>query len=143
MNIRAATPQDAPDIIRLMRILAGDANETIRLDAQGVKAFLAQGGSSVLLAEREGRTVGLLSLSMRANLFHAGLTCTIEELVVDEDARRQGVGSALLNEAIHRSQNAGCAEISISTTADNKEAIALYRRFGLVDEAVLLEKHFI
>ena len=142
MNIREAVQQDAPDIIRLMRILAGEASEKIQLDVRGVEAFLAQGGSSVLLAEREGHPVGLLSLSMRANLFHAGLTCTIEELVVDEEARRQGVGSALLREAINRSENAGCAEISISTTADNTQAIALYRRFGLVDEAILLEKHF-
>jgi ribosomal protein S18 acetylase RimI-like enzyme len=142
MRIREATSQDASDIIRLMRALAGEANETNRLNVKGVEAFLAQGGSTVLLAEWEGRSVGMLSLSMRANLFHAGLTCTIEELVVEEAARRQGVGSTLLNEAINRARNAGCAEISISTTADNTEAIALYRRLGLVDEAVLLEKHF-
>jgi ribosomal protein S18 acetylase RimI-like enzyme len=36
----------------------------------------------------------------------------------------------------------GWAEVSVSTGKDNQVALALYRGQGLVEEYVLLEKHF-
>jgi ribosomal protein S18 acetylase RimI-like enzyme len=66
----------------------------------------------------------------------------IETLVVAEEARGQGAGAALLKEVLRRGGAAGWAEVSVSTMADNQTALALYRRMGMTDEAVLLERHF-
>ena len=142
MNIRDAGVEDVQDILRLMRVLAGDSDENNALTGEIAAAYLAQAGSIVLLAEHEGRTVGLLSMFMRLDLYHGGLVCAIDELVVEDGFRRQGVGSELLHEAKRRAEDAGCAEISISTLVDNQPAIRLYRRQGFVDEALLLERHF-
>ena len=57
-------------------------------------------------------------------------------------ARRQGVAGALLQEALRRIEEAGCREIAIATGLENHEAQRLYRRLGLVEESLLLEKHF-
>ncbi len=37
---------------------------------------------------------------------------------------------------------ASAAEVSVTTMPDNQGAIRFYKRHGLVDEAVFLEKHF-
>jgi ribosomal protein S18 acetylase RimI-like enzyme len=38
-------------------------------------------------------------------------------------------------------EEAGCAEISVSTSADNEAAQRLYFEAGLTEASVLLEKH--
>ncbi len=57
------------------------------------------------------------------------------------DARGQGIGGALVREAIEGAVRSGCAEISVSTMADNAAAQRLYRAHGLTDESLLLERH--
>jgi aminoglycoside 6'-N-acetyltransferase I len=96
----------------------------------------------VLLAVEGGQAVGLLSYSLRPDLYHAGLSAFIEELVVRGPGRGHGVGSALMAELFRWLDDLGCVEVSVATMPDNKGARRFYQAYGLVDEAVLLEKHF-
>ena len=48
--------------------------------------------------------------------------------------RGQGVGSALLATAITRARGRGLHKLSLSVFAHNDAAIALYRKFGFVEE---------
>jgi ribosomal protein S18 acetylase RimI-like enzyme len=143
IHIRDAGPRDAADIVRLVRALAAEGGESCALTEALAARYLAAPGCHVLLAEADGdAVVGLLSCSIRLDLYHAAPTCLVEELVVQDGWRGQGVGSQLLEAAIALAQGDGCAEISVSTMPDNLRAQAFYRRHGLVDEAVLLERHF-
>jgi len=141
-TIREAAPSDGVAVVALIHELAESGGETSPLTEAYVIAYLASPGSYVLLAEQEGGAVGLLSYSVRPNLYHAGDSALIEELVVADDWRGQGVGGALLQELLARLEKAGCAEVSVTTMPDNEGAIRFYRSHGLVDEAVFLEKHF-
>ena len=98
--------------------------------------------SQILLAEQHDQVIGLLSYSLRPDLYHAGQVCLIEELVVEAAQRGQGVGSALLTELLSRLSAAGCVEVALAVMSDNAPAIKLYRQHGLTDEALFLEKHF-
>jgi ribosomal protein S18 acetylase RimI-like enzyme len=98
--------------------------------------------SKVILAEARGQVVGLLSYSIRPDLYHAGNSCLIEELIVQETFRGQGVGSALMTELFTRLAYEDCVEVSVTTMADNTPAIQFYRSQDLTDDAVYLEKHF-
>jgi len=95
----------------------------------------------MLVAEQAGSTIGLLSYSIRPDLYHAAPTALIEELVVSASIRSQGVGSALFQAAEDYLREAGCVEISVSVMPDNLRAIKFYRLHGLTDEVVYLEKH--
>jgi ribosomal-protein-alanine N-acetyltransferase len=46
------------------------------------------------------------------------------------EARKQGLGSSLLETAETRIQSAGCRAISLETAVDNAAAIAFYKRHG-------------
>jgi ribosomal protein S18 acetylase RimI-like enzyme len=52
------------------------------------------------------------------------------ELGVDEASRRQGIGSALVNELAVVARQAGCYGMWVLTEDENLAALATYRRAG-------------
>jgi ribosomal protein S18 acetylase RimI-like enzyme len=140
--IRSASPQDANSIARLIVEHAAASSERSPLTSDYVAQYLTSAMSQILLAEQYDRVIGLLSYSLRPDLYHAGNVCLIEELVVESSRRGHGVGSALLTELLSRLTAAGCVEVALAVMPDNAPAIRLYRKHGLTEEALLLEKHF-
>jgi ribosomal protein S18 acetylase RimI-like enzyme len=143
ITIRTAGNDDCDAIAGLIAELAESIDETSPVNARYVAHYLGAPGSYVLLAEKARQVVGLLSYSMRPNLYHAGDTCLIEEFVVRQSERGQGIGGQLLEALFQQLASQNCAEVSVTTMPDNRKAIAFYKSHGMVDEAVFLEKHFI
>lgn len=141
-TIREAQTNDAPAILRLICELAETADETSPITEAYVGEYLSSPGSTILLVETQNEVIGLLSYSLRPDLYHAGHSCLIEELIVQRASRGQGVGSMLLTELLSRLEKTNCAEVSVAAMPDNTEAIRFYRRHGLKEEAVFLERHF-
>jgi len=141
LPVREATAADARAIVELIRELAQSAGESSPITEQYAQEYLACPGSYVLLAAENDCVVGLLSYSIRPNLFHASNSCLIEELIVRDSHRGRGVGSALMAEVLDRAALT-CAEVSVSTLPDNTEAQRFYQSHGLTDKAVFLERHF-
>jgi ribosomal protein S18 acetylase RimI-like enzyme len=140
--VRDAEPQDSAIVAELVRELAAAVGEETPVTEAYVTKYLASPTSKALLAEIGGQVVGLLTYSVRPDLYHAASTCLIEELIVRDAARGQGVGSTLLGELFSRLTALGCAEVSVTTLPGNAKAIEFYRAHGLTDEAIFLEKHF-
>jgi ribosomal protein S18 acetylase RimI-like enzyme len=142
IHVRDARSGDEHTIVNLLRDLAEATGGETQITDEYVRSYLSHPGSYILLSEAEDHVVGLLSYSVRPGLYHAACSGLIEELVVRRSARGQGVGSALIAEVLRRLEALGCAEVSVSTLSDNEGALRFYRSHGLVDEAILLEKHF-
>lgn len=142
IHIRPAGLADAPAVVGLVQELAQNGGWQSPLDEDYARDYLSSQGSQILLAEGEGQVLGLLSYSERPNLLHAGNTALIEELVVAEDGRGQGVGGALLEHLLRLLEAQGFAEVSVTTMPDNAGAIRFYQAHGLTDEALFLERHF-
>jgi RimJ/RimL family protein N-acetyltransferase len=62
-------------------------------------------------------------------------------MLVARDRRGRGVGSALVTAAIDWARERGLHKLSLSVFAHNEPAIALYRKFGFVEEGRRV-KHF-
>jgi ribosomal protein S18 acetylase RimI-like enzyme len=140
--IRDAEPRDSGIIVRLIGELAAAAGERTHLTEAYAAEYLASPTAKALVAEVGGQVVGLLTYSLRPDLYHAAKTCLIEELIVRDAVRGRGVGSGLVDELFARLTALGCAEVSVTTLSDNTRAIEFYRAHGLTDQAVFLEKHF-
>ncbi len=141
INIRLASDTDAISIVQLVQELAESGGEYSPINEGYVGYFLNQPNCFVMLAEAERQTIGLLSYMIKPDLYHGGDTCYMAELIVKDGFRGHGVGSALIENLIERMSSQGCVEVSVSTMPDNHEAIRFYKKHGLVDEAVLLERH--
>lgn len=139
--IRQAGPGDEPAVVDLIQELAVTFDCPTTIDEHYVRHFMASPVSDVLLALDDGAAVGLLSYAMVPGLFHAADSGLIESLVIAEGRRGEGIGRQLLQTAVKLLEEAGCAEISVSTGADNEAAQKLYFDAGLTEASVLLEKH--
>jgi N-acetylglutamate synthase-like GNAT family acetyltransferase len=139
ISARGATIGDAESV----RALVGELGYG-GLDEQtfhrGFASVLADPGQQVLLAEREGRVVGLMSLSVRAQIRLAGLAVSIDELVVTEGARGEGIGTKLLEWAKAEAVRIGARRLELHTA----RRLPSYERgfyakngFTEVDSAVL------
>ncbi len=142
IHIRPAGLADAPTVVRLVQELVQGSGWQSLINEDYARYYLSTLGSQILLAEGEGEVLGLLSYSERPNLFHAGKTALIEELIVAENGRSQGIGGALLEHLLRLLEAEGFAEVSVTTMQDNAGAIRFYQAHGLTDEALYLERHF-
>jgi len=80
-----------------------------------------------IVAEREGGLVGVLDLAMEGDL------ATIETIAVHPDHQREGVGAAMLTDAIRRARALGATQID-AWTRDDPSALAWYRRSGFDEQ---------
>jgi ribosomal protein S18 acetylase RimI-like enzyme len=138
LSTRFAQPADAARIVHLIRQMGPDSPLT-----EGyVHHYLAGRDRQILLAQRGDTVVGLLSYSVRADLYHAGNSVLVEELVVEAACRGEGIGSALLHALLENLAGLACRELCLAVMPDNEAAIRLYKKHGLVEEALFLERHF-
>jgi ribosomal protein S18 acetylase RimI-like enzyme len=141
VTIRDAGPGDEPAVVELIQELAVALDYPSTIDEHYVRHYLASPESGVLLAVDGDAPVGLVSYAVVPGLFHAADSGLIEALVVAEGRRGEGIGRQLLRAVVQSLETAGCAEISVSTGADNEAAQRVYFEEGLSEASVLLEKH--
>ena len=73
---------------------------------------------------------GVLQLRFRFSVWRAAPDAWLEDLFVREEARRAGVGDALVGLAIARSIERGAKRIELDCNEGNAPALALYERHG-------------
>ena len=61
-----------------------------------------------------------------------GLRAWIEDVVVDEAGRGQGVGEALTNAMVARARELGCRTVDLTSRPSREAANRLYQRLGFV-----------
>lgn len=86
-------------------------------------------GGRILVAERDSRVVGLLTLHSTPSL-HRTPDGRITALVVDEGARDVGVGGALVREAELTCRIWGCGRMEVTSSIDRVAAHEFYERLG-------------
>jgi ribosomal protein S18 acetylase RimI-like enzyme len=87
--------------------------------------------SHLLLArDAHGAVVGMLTLAVFR--IPTGLRAWIEDVVVDEAARGQGVGAELTNAAIRLANQRGARTVDLTSRPLREAANRLYQRLGFV-----------
>jgi GNAT superfamily N-acetyltransferase len=129
-----ATPDDLADVTRLMlgfRDWWGRDWPDDATFARGVERLLADANTEFLLASADGeRPSGVVALRYRYGVWQDAPDCCLEDLFVEESARRDGLGSELVRAAIERAKERGCRRIELDVNDANEPARALYERHG-------------
>jgi GNAT superfamily N-acetyltransferase len=79
-----------------------------------------------LVAEREGRLLGLVHYLFHRSTSLIGPICYLEDLFTLETVRGQGVGRALIEAVYERARSASCLQVYWQTHETNVTAMALY-----------------
>lgn len=109
MRIRDATPADAEDVAGLLGELGYPAA------AGEVAARLQRPDERVLLAEADGRAVGLAAVAVGSLLQHPTPIARVTALVVSAPARGLGAGRRLMARAEELAREAGCGGIELTS----------------------------
>ena len=96
--------------------------------AQVLGEAMKVGGLEVLAAREEGRVDGVAVLAYRPSISAAGLFASIEDLYVRPEARRRGVGRALLEAAGRLCASRGVSYVEVQV--EDEEAAAFYAALG-------------
>jgi GNAT superfamily N-acetyltransferase len=124
----------AAAVENLLRELGGRCPERSELEAE-VRALLDDPeGGSVLIAEADGRIVGVLSASWQRAIHVPGVYATIQDLWVDQDWRSRGVGAELVEAIASQARSRGVSRLEVGLPRESFAAIAstesFYRRNG-------------
>jgi GNAT superfamily N-acetyltransferase len=79
-----------------------------------------------LVAEREGKLIGLAHYLFHRSMIQIEPVCYMQDLFTDEAARGLGAGRALIMEVYRRAVEEGCRGIYWHTHETNTAAMALY-----------------
>ncbi|GAA3563308.1 GNAT family N-acetyltransferase [Nonomuraea rosea] len=98
------------------------------LDHATLTRLAAADTITVLLARAQGRIAGTLTLVIIP--LPTGARARIEDVVVDEAARGQGVAAALTTRAVELARTAGARTVDLTSRPSREAANRLYERLG-------------
>jgi RimJ/RimL family protein N-acetyltransferase len=139
--IRAAHPRDAPQLVALAEEVAAEPGgwlisdggwRTVLDERRYLRALRRYRDAAVFVAEAEEGLVGRLSLGRDPH--PASRHVADLGLMVAASHRRQGIGSALLEQAIAWAREVGVRKLELHVFPHNEAAIALYEGFGFERE---------
>jgi L-phenylalanine/L-methionine N-acetyltransferase len=143
VRIRLASPRDARSFLDAYRSVAAEKRfiqtEVVpHTHRYYRKRFRRpwEPNAAHLLALEDGRVVG--SISIRRDDHPATQHVATFGMFVVSSHRGRGVGAALLSEALRWGRSYGVERVELSVYPHNDAAIALYRRFGFVEEGRLV-----
>ena len=145
MNVRAATPDDAPSIAAIhvgaWRVAYRNLVPDEVLDGLSIpqreaswRARIDEGAATILVAEDAGEVVGWLSLGATRDE-DGGDTTELYALYVDPERWRAGIGRSLWDAAAARLRERSAREVTLWVLRDNLRARGFYESVGFVLDA--------
>ncbi|MBI3781882.1 MAG: GNAT family N-acetyltransferase [Deltaproteobacteria bacterium] len=132
LTIRRADRADLNALATMMVTFRDFLDQTSPAESElreSLQQLLSDPATDFLLAVSASTAVGYAQCRYRYSAWISGLEMELEDLWVAAEARRQAVGSQLLQEVIRLATERRCRSIAVSTNEHNHAALALYTRF--------------
>ncbi len=141
MHIEQATSAHIPALSELLSALFSQEEEfTPNPEAQskGLAQIINDPDTgAVLLARQGGQVIGMVNLLFTVSTALGERVALLEDMVVCSPARRSGVGTQLLAEAIAFARSQGCRRITLLTDRTNEVAQRFYEKQGFVASSMI------
>ena len=120
----------SPELVEAMaRLIPQVSTAAEPVTENDVETIVSSPVTRLLLARDEGGSI-VGTLTLVAFRIPTGVGAWIEDVVVDERARRQGVGEALMTAAIRLAEESGARHVNLTSRPDREAANRLYVRLG-------------
>ncbi|SRR6266498_2136611 len=128
--IQPVNDSDAPELLLAFQRLIPQLTRNNPPPTLSEIVALLKSDSSVLLIARaeDSSIVGALSLTVYR--VPTGIRSIIEDVVVDEHVRGQGIGEALVRRALEIAKEKGAAHLTLTSNPKREDANRLYLRLG-------------
>jgi ribosomal protein S18 acetylase RimI-like enzyme len=143
ISIRTAVPADGPALVALDRVTWSEESAVLPLGPEDSDFFERRSPDDVLVAERDGRTVGYTTLGRPTPLECNRHVLHIQGLAVDPTVQRQGIGRRLIEAAVAEATRRGTRKLGLRVLGGNAGARALYVACGFAVEGVLRDEFWL
>ena len=152
MEIRFAKPEDTLQILTLLEQI-GKVHYDARPDmfqahaqkfgASQVLARLENPNTPVFVAAEGAKVLGYSFCEIRQYVQHPVIadhkTLYLEDLCVDENCRRQGIGEKLYNRICDYAREKNCYNVTLNVWSCNPGAVRFYEKVGMIPQRVFME----
>jgi GNAT superfamily N-acetyltransferase len=135
-RIRRATAADLDEVFALARDFAASFRPEIGAFTRSFQHVIAQDDALLLVAKDSDRLRGYLLGFDHRTLFANGRVSWIEEIMVREDSRRRGHGTALISHFEDWARSRGSKLVALAT----RRAAPFYRALGYDESAAYFRK---
>ncbi|MFV0439128.1 MAG: GNAT family N-acetyltransferase [Desulfopila sp.] len=132
-HIRPATQQDIDEMILLLKDLftiEADFQYNPANQAAALELLLVSDQGLVLVAEQDEEVVGMCSGQIVISTAEGGPALLVEDVVVRQGARGQGVGGKLLRTLASWAASRNIVRMQLLVDRANEPALAFYRKAG-------------
>ena len=149
MEIRSARKEDCESCMKLLKQLWSPGYELASYFSRELppdkfhriySCILDNPDCEVIVAEKDEEIIAMMDMDFRESFFHGGLSMQIEDLIVDERFRRQGVGQRMVGLAEEMARRHDCTSIGLSSDLYREETHKFWQAMGYQIEAYQLRK---
>jgi GNAT superfamily N-acetyltransferase len=137
-EVRPCRPKDAAAVSALLGELGYEV--TPEAAAERVRRLMDTGLDATFVAIDDGRPLGLIALHRCQMIQYRAPVTRITALVVDQQARRRGIGRLLVDHALRWAEQRECELVELTSALDRAEAHAFYRDLGFEPNSLRFRK---
>lgn len=140
MEIRQITLNDLDKVFNLLNDLY---HQKLIFDIfqEIYKSKLDDKNCYYIVAIENGKIVGVLTSELQTKLHRAKKQIFIEDLIVAEEYRKKGIGTALLQNAIDYALQNNCEIVELTSYIDNENAHKFYETNGFLKHSYKFKKY--
>ena len=133
MHIRLAALEDERHLVALAVSFRHHLERQLPSDSQlteSIRRLLSSQEAEFIVCASDERIVGYVLQRYRHSTWASGLEATIEDLFVSPVERRHGAGKRLIEFALDRAAQLGCASVCLDTNEFNAASTKIYTDLG-------------
>jgi glucosamine-phosphate N-acetyltransferase len=135
LNIRLAREEDSKEIVRILSQLS-DCSQTIDYVAEMIIKYQEESNISRYVMEDDNKIVAIGNILFEQKISHSSfLAAHIEDVVVDKDYRRKGLGQELIAFLVEKAREAKAYKIILDCDRDK---VSFYERCGFYENGVAM-----
>ena len=136
MQLHNSEMEHRPDLFRKI-------NKPTTSRAWDFEASLTDHSKIMIGAEVDGKIVGFVIVQIRQSMYKIQTPRTFayfENIVVDENYRRKGIGTAIFQEGVKLAKEQGATSMELKVWSFNTAAINFYQSLGMSVQSLTMEK---
>ncbi len=131
--LREAKCEDLQSLLYLLHQLSEPSEEDKKVDQAeleaSMKKMVEDENHCLYVLEQDGKLLGTGMLLIQLNLSHGGKPYAhIENIVVDSECRKRGIGKSIVMHLIEKAGEKGCYKVILNCKREN---LPFYERCGL------------
>ena len=138
IDVRPCMPEDAAAVTALLGQLGYEVS--LEAAAERLRRLMETGSDATFIGVDDIRPLGLIALHRCRMIQYRAPVARITALVVDQWARRRGIGRLLIDHALRWAEESGCDFVELTSALSRPEAHAFYRDLGFEASSLRFRK---